>query len=207
MAISGFDVALWHLVAFALAAIYRAQRQFAAKRISPAELAAQSGLVRALIARSLRSTQATNEDVKDLAQDVLLAAWVASEEDRYRPAPDIPPMVALRGWLRRLAYHHVSHHVESARWHREEIVADLPDLEHAAPSAEQSIEDEEMRLAMLEAIRQLPDIEGDVVFAHDIDELAMEEIAEQLGEPRSTLYKRRLLGIAALVKALRAQRG
>ena len=108
MAISGFDVALCHLVLFALGAIYRSGRGFAARRLTPAELVGQARLVRGLVARALRG-KATREDVKDLAQDVLLAAWEASEQDRYRPDPDVEPSRALAFWLRRLAFHHVSH--------------------------------------------------------------------------------------------------
>ncbi|WP_437982808.1 RNA polymerase sigma factor [Sorangium sp. So ce117] len=207
MAVSGFDLALCHLVLFALAAIYRAGRDFAARRLASAELAAQVGLVRALVARYLRGTRATREDVKDLAQDVLLAAWEASEEDRYRPDPDVQPAEALRVWLRALAYHRVRHHLESARVHREELVAAPPHAAHEAPTPDQTIEREEMRQAFLEALHQLPEHEGAVIAAHDMFEMSMEEAAEQQDAPVSTAYRWRARGIAALARALRPRRG
>jgi RNA polymerase sigma-70 factor (ECF subfamily) len=205
MAISGFDVALFHLILFALAAVYRSGRDFAARRLSAAELLEQTRLVRFLIARALRGTWATKEDVKELTQDVLLAAWEASEEDRYRPDPDVQPSRALQGWLRKLAYHHVSHHLEAARMQREELVADPSDVERG-PSAEQAIEREQMRLAVIEALRQLPEQQGAAIAGHDIDEMPMEELAAELGAPPSTVYRWRARGIAALAKALRPVR-
>ncbi|MGK4002814.1 sigma-70 family RNA polymerase sigma factor [Sorangium sp. So ce1036] len=192
------------LIAFAAVFIIR-NRRFAPKRLTAAELIAQAGIVRAFIARSLRGTQATREDVKDLTQDVLLAAWEASEEERYRPDPDAPPVRALRAWLRALAFHRVSHHLEAARTRREELVADPPDVERE-PTAERDLEREELRLALLDALRELPEHEGAVVIAHDIDEIPMEEIAAQQDTPVSTLYRWRTLGIAALIKALRPAR-
>jgi RNA polymerase sigma-70 factor (ECF subfamily) len=86
---------LWHFVFFAIAVVYRKHREHAAKRLTAKELLGQVRLVRAAIASGLRGTQATREDVKDLSQDVLLAAWEASEEGRYRPDPNMEPARAL----------------------------------------------------------------------------------------------------------------
>ncbi|WP_437479086.1 sigma-70 family RNA polymerase sigma factor [Sorangium sp. So ce1014] len=162
--------------------------------------------MRGLIARALRG-KATREDVKDLAQDVLLAAWEASEQDRYCPDPDVQPSRALACWLRRLAYHHVSHHLESARVRREEVVADPPVAAHSRPDVEQAVERQEMRVALLEALRQLPEHESAVIMAHDLYEMSMDEAAEQQDAPRSTAYKWRARGIDALTRALRPRRG
>ncbi|WP_438015010.1 sigma-70 family RNA polymerase sigma factor [Sorangium sp. So ce315] len=206
MAISGFDVALCHLVLFALAAIYRSGRDFAAKRLTPAELVGQVRHVRGLIARALQG-KATREDVKDLAQDVLLAAWEASEQDRYRPDPDLQPSRALAIWLRKLAYHRIAHHLESARVRREEVVAEPPRVEREVLTPEQALEREEMRVAFLEALRQLPEQESAVVMAHDVYEMSMDDFAEQRDVPRSTAYRWRARGIDALTRALRPRRG
>lgn len=208
MAISAFDVALWHLVLFALAAIYRSGRDFAARRLTAKEILGQVRLVRAAIASGLRGTQgATREDVKDLSQDVFLAAWEASEAGRYRPDPSMEPARALAVWMRTLAYHRVRHHRASARVRREESVAEPPHAAHETPNADEALEREEMRRAFLEALHQLPVHEGDVIIAHDIFETPMEDVAEQQDAPVSTAYKWRARGIAALTRALRPRRG
>ncbi|WP_437548635.1 sigma-70 family RNA polymerase sigma factor [Sorangium sp. So ce367] len=205
MATDAVAFTLAQFIVFFIAIIVR-DRGFAPKRLKSADLGMQAGLVRALIARYLRGTRATREDVNDLAQDVLLAAWESSEEGRYRPDPDVQPAEALRVWLRALAYHRVRHHLESARMRREEIVAAPPHASHEAPTPEQALEREEMRRAFLEALHQLPEHESAVIAAHDVFEMSMEEAAEQQDAPVSTAYRWRARGIAALTRALRPQR-
>ncbi|WP_437310276.1 RNA polymerase sigma factor [Sorangium sp. So ce388] len=204
MAPDALAFTLAQLVFFLVAIVVR-ERSYAAKRLTPAELVGQVRLVRGLIARALHG-KATREDVKDLAQDVLLAAWEASEQDRYRPDPDVEPSRALAFWLRRLVYHRIAHHLESARVRREEVVAEPPGPEHEAPTPEQAIERQEMRAAFLEAMRRLPEHESAVIMAHDVFEIPMDDIAEQQDVPRSTAYKWRARGIDALTRALRPQR-
>jgi RNA polymerase sigma factor (sigma-70 family) len=206
MATDAVAFTLAQFIVFLLAIVVRG-RGFAPKRLTAAELLGQVRLVHAAIARGLRGTQATREDVKDLSQDVMLAAWEASEEDRYRPDPDMEPARALAVWMRTLAYHRVRHHLASARVRREESVAEPPHVEHEAPNPDEALEREEMRLAFLEALHQLPVHEGDVIIAHDIFETPMEDVAEQQDAPVSTAYKWRARGIAALTRALRPRRG
>jgi RNA polymerase sigma factor (sigma-70 family) len=205
MAPDALAFTLAQFLVFFVAIVVR-QRAFAAKRLTAAELVAQARLVHLTIARGLRGTRATKEDVKELTQDVLLAAWEASEQDRYRPDPDEQPARALQGWLRGLAFHHVSHHRQAARMLREELVANPPDVERG-PDVEHAIEREQMRLEVIEALRQLPAQESATILDHDIDEMPMEEVAAELGAPLSTAYKWRARGIAALVKALKPTRG
>lgn len=204
MAPDALAFTLAQFVVFLVAIVVR-QRAFAAKRLTAAELMEQARLVRLIIARGLRGTRATKEDVKELTQDVLLAAWEASEQDRYRPDPDEQPARALQSWLRGLAFHHVSRHRHAARMRREELVSDPPDVERD-PDVELAIEREQRRIAVLEAVRQLPAQESAAVLGHDIDELPLEDVAAELGAPLSTTYKWRARGIAALTRALRPAR-
>ncbi|XXT19310.1 sigma-70 family RNA polymerase sigma factor [Sorangium sp. So ce429] len=167
-------------------------------------------LVRRLVARSLRATRATRADVDDLTQDVMLAAWEAGEEGRYRPDPDTEAtgMPPLERWVRRLVYHRVDHHLRSARHRREELAAELPEVEHEAPSAERTIEAEQRRLAVVDALLEMHDVEGAaVVIAHDIHEIPMADLAEQYKVPLSTLYKLRSAALAVLVKTVRQRDG
>ncbi|WP_437800195.1 RNA polymerase sigma factor [Sorangium sp. So ce693] len=78
---------------------------------------------------------------------------------------------------------------------------------HGAPTPDQAIEREERRLAFLEALHQLPVHEGDVIIAHDIFEMSIEDVAEQQDAPVSTAYRWRSRGIEALIRALRPRRG
>lgn len=208
MAAVDVAVALWHLVFLALAIAYKRHREFGAQRIPVAELVALAHLVRHLIARSLRATRATRADVDDLTQDVMLAAWEASEEGRYRPDPEATGMPPLERWVRRLVYHRVDHHLRSARHRREELAAELPEVEHEAPDAERTIEAEQGRLAVVDALLEMRDVEGAaVVIAHDIHEIPMADLAEQYHVPLSTLYKLRAAALAVLAKTIRQRDG
>ncbi|XYI02249.1 sigma factor-like helix-turn-helix DNA-binding protein [Sorangium sp. So ce1128] len=56
-------------------------------------------------------------------------------------------------------------------------------------------------------LRQLAEHESAVIMAHDVYEMSMDDVAEQQDAPRSTAYKWRARGIAALARALRPRRG
>lgn len=194
-----------NFIIFLLAVIIR--REFEPKHLTAAELGAQMKMAHDLVAYALRGAPVTGEDVEDLTQDVMLAAWEASEDDRYRPDPAAPPERALQGWLRAIAHHLVDHYRDATRLRREVLMAEPPQRPDIAPTAELILETEQERTEMLAAMQDLPPGQRHVIIAHDLEEETMAEIADHLGIPLSTLYKWRARGHAALVKALRARAG
>ncbi|AKT38268.1 uncharacterized protein CMC5_024110 [Chondromyces crocatus] len=56
-------------------------------------------------------------DRADLLQDVLFAAWLRISSGEFRPDPAASPSLALRGWIKRIAFHKATHWQDLA-WSR-----------------------------------------------------------------------------------------
>jgi RNA polymerase sigma factor (sigma-70 family) len=187
---------------FFLAIVVR--REFAAKRLTAAELGDQRAVVFRFIEFGLRGTRATKEDIEDLTQDVLTAAWTTSESDNYRPDPKVRPAVALHSWLWGIARHHVYQYRDSGRVRHEVLSANVGlRVEDAVPSVEDRFYNEEKRHAFMAGLSGVPQHIAAVLIAHDLDGETMADIAERIGTPVSTLYKWRARGLAALRNSLR----
>jgi RNA polymerase sigma-70 factor, ECF subfamily len=185
------------LLAFFAVFIIR-NRGFAPHRLSGAELAAHLAPIRRIIARKLQRAGLAEDEADDLTQDVMLAAWEASEENRYRPDPSVPPKEALRRWLRKVAYHHLGHHFEAMKVRQAVMSPARPRGRSTATLADEALISQDDRLDLLRALQELePDLQ-DIVVAHDLDGLPMKEIAAAHGLPLSTAYKRRVRALRAL---------
>jgi RNA polymerase sigma-70 factor, ECF subfamily len=136
--------------------------------------------------------------VDDLAQDVLEEA--IENGHTYRPEIARPER-----WLNRIAVHVAAHWHDQARHRREDLTSAPPARPSALPSAELLFGAEEDRLALLDALMQLPAPLAAVVKAHDLDGEPMSTIAERHGIPVSTAYKWRTRGLAALAILMRQQ--
>ncbi|WP_437337983.1 RNA polymerase sigma factor [Sorangium sp. So ce394] len=79
---------------------------------------------RRLIAAVLAACGVHARDREDVLQDVLMAAWRAVQEGRYRPDPRADPRRALQGWLRGITWRQAGHHLGRARVRREVPVDD-----------------------------------------------------------------------------------
>jgi RNA polymerase sigma-70 factor, ECF subfamily len=64
-------------------------------------------------------------DLPDVLQVVVIAAWAAIEEGRYRPDPELQPEAALRAWLRSIAWRQARDHRGRAHVRRE-VLTDEP---------------------------------------------------------------------------------
>ncbi|WP_438007910.1 RNA polymerase sigma factor [Sorangium sp. So ce321] len=128
-------------------------------------------------------------DREDVVQSVLLAAWMAVEEDRYRPDASVDPRRALLGWLYGIVWRNVGHHCKRA-WVRREIpVAEPWSVQPEPPrDDEHLVEARERLLAVRLALSRLPQPDRDMLAlcaaGHGI-----RDIAHTLGMPSSTAMR------------------
>jgi RNA polymerase sigma-70 factor (ECF subfamily) len=150
---------------------------------------------------SLRHLGVRSGDLEDLAHEVFLRVHERfGEYDASRP---------LRPWLFAFAYRVAAAHRRLAR-HRVEVLGspfEPPDHAARADDALIHLEDRSLALEALEAI----DLDRRAVFVlHELDEVAIPEVASALGIPTNTAYSRLRLArreFNGAVKRLRLARG
>ncbi|WP_159396904.1 RNA polymerase sigma factor [Sorangium cellulosum] len=160
----------------------------------------------AFIARYLARLGVRAQDVEDVAQEVLAGA--------YRALPRFDPSRgSVRSWLMGIATHQASNHFRRAHRRRERLrpfdeLAALPD---GTPDSEQRAIARDRRGVLDKLLEEMPFERRAVFVAHEIEELDMAEIAEQLSIPLSTAWSRHRLAwidIEASVRRWQArQRG
>jgi RNA polymerase sigma-70 factor (ECF subfamily) len=144
------------------------------------------------LARCLRRHGVAPDDADDLVQDVFVVMcrrW----RDYRRDQP-------LRPWLAGIAYHVARAHLR--RRHREVPSPEL-DLEDATPAAEDQLLAANARALVLKVLASLPERHRTALILHELDGLAMNEVAGVLGIPLATAYtrvRRARLAFADLVK-------
>ncbi|WP_437580592.1 RNA polymerase sigma factor [Sorangium sp. So ce887] len=130
-------------------------------------------------------------DRDDVAGDVWLCVW------RSWPAYD-PGHARPERWLNRIMLHVCSHYHERASRRREVLLDEPLDAPDPAPDALSLLVAEETRLGVLDAIDRLDPHEREVLVGHDIEEMSMGDLVEQIEVPMSTAYRRRTCALAAL---------
>ncbi|XXX73760.1 sigma-70 family RNA polymerase sigma factor [Sorangium sp. So ce134] len=97
-----------------------------------------------------------------MLQNVLIAAWIAIQEGRYRPDPRADPRRALQGWLHGITWRQAGHHLGRAHVRRE-----VPVDEPRALVDEGNIDPEGRLLARaaLRALVDLPARQGELLLA------------------------------------------
>jgi DNA-directed RNA polymerase specialized sigma24 family protein len=123
----------------------------------------------------------------DVAQDVVLAAWLAIRAGRYQPDPAAPPALALRRWLVRIAYYTAVHHRERAH-RRREVAAGVDPWK----LAEEVAEDAESRLGARSELMAVLGI-GEADLAAVIERACgatLQELSVALAAPLSTVARR-----------------
>lgn len=136
------------------------------------------------VVRSLRRFGVATRDAEDLAQDVLVAAYLKwSELDPERP---------LRPWLLAFVVRRAANYRRKSR-------------EALAPvEAEAAREPHEERDLVLRALCKLPFEQRVVLALHDVDGYSVPEIAAMTDTPENTVYSRVRLareGFRRIVKA------
>jgi RNA polymerase sigma-70 factor (ECF subfamily) len=155
----------------------------------------------AYVWRALRRLGARGSDAEDMVHDVFLTAFKRiSEYDPSRP---------IRPWLFGISFRTVVAHRRRA-FQRYEVVSEVPDTAVVEPDAEARLQAGESRELVLKALEALPLDRRAVFVMHELDDVAIPEVAEGLGVPLNTAYSRLRVGrqeFAEAVEALRKEEG
>jgi RNA polymerase sigma-70 factor (ECF subfamily) len=142
--------------------------------------------------RMLRRLGVGGADAEDLAQEVFLVMW--------RRWGDYDPGRPLRPWLAGIAFRVVCGHRKRLR---PEEPAGLVD----APDPGRLVDDElaaaRARALVRDALASLPDKQQAILVLHELEGLAMTDIALSLAEPLTTLYSRLVTARRALARSVR----
>ncbi|WP_434041586.1 MULTISPECIES: RNA polymerase sigma factor [Sorangium] len=145
----------------------------------------------ALVWRWLTRLGVPLRDRGDLAQDVLLSAYLSF--DNYKPEISRPER-----WLNRIAVHTAAHYRERAQHRYEELVSEeeFPVLVDQSKTPDELMISDQERLMVLELLHHLDVDAHSILVAHDLDGVPMADIAQQRGIPLSTAYKWRARALA-----------
>ncbi|WP_437477231.1 sigma-70 family RNA polymerase sigma factor [Sorangium sp. So ce1014] len=136
-------------------------------------------------------------DRGDVAGQVWVSAW--ESWPRFDPTRGTPER-----WLNGITVHVASRYHERAQRRREELV-DWIEAVDPAPDAADAMESDSIRTGIIDAVNDLdPDLRS-ILVAHDLNGVSMAQMAEDVGLPISTLYKRRAKAIEALREVLRSR--
>jgi len=111
----------------------------------------------------------------DIAQEVFLKAW--------RLLDTVKDEEALGGWLAALTR---TTTIDALRKHREQPVAETPELRHIAPP-EARLEELDRKQALEKALRRLPEDFREIILLRYFQDLSYKEIAEILGTTLSVV--------------------
>ncbi|WP_437642530.1 RNA polymerase sigma factor [Sorangium sp. So ce854] len=150
------------------------------------------------IARYLARLGVRSQDIDDVAQEVLAGA--------YRALPRFDPSRgSVRSWLMGIATHQASNHFRRAYRRRERLrpLDDLEALPDATPDSEQRAIARDRRGVLDKLLEEVPLERRCVFVAHEIEEIDMAEIAQQLSIPLSTAWSRHRLAWLDIEAAMR----
>jgi RNA polymerase sigma-70 factor (ECF subfamily) len=145
---------------------------------------------------SLRRLGVPRRDIEDVVHEVFLVMhrrW--HDYDRMRP---------LRPWLFGISFRVASAH---RRKRTREVTTDSVDIEDSGVRPDDAAVAGETRQLLLQALARVPLERRAVLVMHDVDEVAMREIASQLGIPLFTAYSRLRKARKELDTALTRLRG
>ena len=130
---------------------------------------------------TLRRLGVADASREDLCHDVFITAWRKFKDyDRARP---------LRPWLFGIAYRVASDFRQRAYQHRE-VSDDEADAPDDRPAADEAVATRQARELVRRALEFIPIERRGVFVMHDIDGIAIPEIAESLELPLNTAYSR-----------------
>ncbi|WP_437899693.1 RNA polymerase sigma factor [Sorangium sp. So ce124] len=150
------------------------------------------------IARYLARLGVRAQDIEDVAQEVLAGA--------YRALPRFDPSRGtVRSWLMGIATHQASNHFRRAHRRHERLrpFDDLAALPDVTPDSEQHAIARDRRCVLHKLLQELPMERRCVFVAHELEEIDMAEIAQQLSIPLSTAWSRHRLAWVDIEAAMR----
>ncbi len=145
-----------------------------------------------VVHRVLRRHGVGPADAEDLAQEVFLVMW--------RRWQDYDPQRPLRPWLLGIALRVAQDHRKRPR---REVPAGLIEVAGEAPAPDQALAARRARDLVRDALGALSDKHRSLLILHDLEGVAMQEIAAVLTEPLSTLYSRLVTARGAFARAVR----
>lgn len=152
----------------------------------------------AWVLRTLQRFGVRPRDLEDVTHDVFVVFHARrAEYDPSRP---------LRPWLMGIAFRVASDYRRRAG-HRNELLQEPEDSADSDRSPEQATEQARARQLLLRAFEQVEAERLSVLLLHDIDEIAMPQIAEALGIPLNTAYSRLRLARRDLAQAVARMKG
>ena len=149
---------------------------------------------------TLRRLGVPARDLEDLAHDLFLVV--------HRQIADYDPQRPLRPWLFGIAFRLVADFRRSSRQQRE-VLGNPIEPTDGAPAADESMVAAQARALLMKALDALDLARRAVFVMHELDEIAIPEIAAVLGIPLNTAYSRLRLAraeVAAAARRLRAGR-
>ncbi|WP_437717471.1 sigma-70 family RNA polymerase sigma factor [Sorangium sp. So ce448] len=150
------------------------------------------------IARYLARLGVRAQDIEDVAQEVLAGA--------YRALPRFDPSRGtVRSWLMGIATHQASNHFRRAHRRHERLrpFDDLAALPDVTPDSEQHAIARDRRCVLDKLLQEMPMERRCVFVAHELEEIDMAEIAQQLSIPLSTAWSRHRLAWVDIEAAMR----
>ncbi|WP_437916009.1 RNA polymerase sigma factor [Sorangium sp. So ce302] len=150
------------------------------------------------IARYLARLGVRAQDIEDVAQEVLAGA--------YRALPRFDPSRGtVRSWLMGIATHQASNHFRRAHRRHERLrpFDDLAALPDVTPDSEQHAIARDRRCVLDKLLQEMPMERRCVFVAHELEEIDMSEIAQQLSIPLSTAWSRHRLAWVDIEAAMR----
>jgi RNA polymerase sigma-70 factor, ECF subfamily len=145
------------------------------------------------VVHSLRRLGVQGAELEDVAHDVFVAVYRhLGERDTARP---------LRPWLFGFCFRIASDHRKLAR-HRHEAPALAHEPADPAPQPDALVADERLRHQLLAALDSMDFEKRSLVVMHDLEGIAVPEIAALLAVPVNTAYSRLRLARAELEREL-----
>ncbi|MDC0677648.1 sigma-70 family RNA polymerase sigma factor [Sorangium atrum] len=140
-------------------------------------------------------------DRDDLVQEIFLGA------SRSLPRYD-PRLASVRTWLLRIAFNHISNERKRAHRRHEEPWPEeaLDGLSSPAPDSETRLIEAQQRELLADLLLEVPPVRREILVAHDLEEEAVQEIAEERAMPRNTAWNHLRLARQSLVAAARRWR-
>lgn len=130
---------------------------------------------------SLRRLGVASAHLEDLTHDVFAIAW--------KKLADYDPSRPVRPWLFGIAMRLASDFRQLA-WQKREVGGEEPDAEDTSMSSDEWVARRQAQAMVLTALRSLPMERRAVFVMHELDGIAIPEVAAALAVPLNTAYSR-----------------
>ncbi|EYF08282.1 RNA polymerase sigma factor [Chondromyces apiculatus] len=164
--------------------------------------------LRPFVRAVLRAQGVPTRDRDDVCQEIMVAAWTAMTEGRFRPPEAQPIGEALQAWLFGITWRQASHYRQRA-WRRREVIVSDPYAMTAAAPWIPHVPAPDGRAAareMLAALDEIPERMREVLLLRYLEGFDTVEIAEILGIPVPTVSSRLKYGVRRFTTAVQRWR-